>query len=109
MLQLESPILGNAGFAAMRAYMADTAAEIDCTFLVTGGKFALRDALARIRSDCETAVANGIAHLVLTDRRMDADRAAVPMILATAAVHSHLIARSPSNLHQPERAHGRMP
>ena len=94
MLQLESPILGNAAFAAMRRYMGDTAAEIDCTFPVGDGKFALREALERIRARCEDAVQKGASHLILTDEAMSADRAAVPMILATSAAHSHLIRKS---------------
>ena len=40
-LLLESPVLTNAEFHAMRDYMADTAAEIDCTFPADGGPTAL--------------------------------------------------------------------
>jgi glutamate synthase (NADPH/NADH) large chain len=93
-LQLESPILSNARFAAMRAHMGNSAVEIDCTFHVAGPKTSLREALDRIRAECEAAVRGGATHLILTDEGMDADRAAVPMILATSAAHFHLIAKS---------------
>src|SRR5215472_15095984 len=57
LLQLESPVLSTAEFAAMRAYMADTAAEIDCTFAVAeaegAGEHALRDALRRVQREAE--------------------------------------------------------
>ena len=91
LLQLDSPVLSTAEFAAMRAYMGDTAVEIDCTFDAAGGESALRDALARIRQEAEDAVRGGCTHVVLSDAGVSAERAAIPMILATGAVHSHLV------------------
>src|SRR5690348_75406 len=37
LLQLDTPVLTNAEFAAMRAYMGDTAVEIDCTYDASEG------------------------------------------------------------------------
>ncbi len=91
LLQLESPVLSTAEFTAMRAYMADTAAEIDCTFPTDGGEHALRDGLRRIQREAEDAVRAGHTHLVLSDMACSAERAALPMILATGGVHSHLV------------------
>ena len=91
LLQLESPVLSNAEFAAMRAYMGATAVEIDCTLAAEGGEGALRDALKRIRQEAEDAVRGGCTHVILTDERIFAEGAAIPMILATGAVHSHLV------------------
>ncbi|HYH19507.1 MAG TPA: glutamate synthase large subunit, partial [Azospirillum sp.] len=91
LLQLESPVLTTAELRAMRAYMAGTVAEIDATFAVDGGPDALKDALKRIRQETEDAVRGGANHVILTDERMSAKRAAIPMILATGAVHTHLV------------------
>ncbi|MGQ9366608.1 glutamate synthase large subunit [Azospirillum sp. ST 5-10] len=91
LLQLDSPVLTTAEFRAMRAYMGETAAEIDATFPVDGGPDALRDALRRIRQEAEDAVRGGAEHVILTDERMGQARAAIPMILATGAVHTHLV------------------
>jgi glutamate synthase (NADPH) large chain len=91
LLQLESPVLSNAEFAAMRAYMGDTAAEIDATFDVAGGESALRDGIGRIQREAEDAVRGGCTHVVLSDQAVGPGRAAIPMILATGAVHSHLV------------------
>jgi glutamate synthase (NADPH/NADH) large chain len=91
LLQLESPVLTTGEFRAMRAYMGDTAAEIDCTFDVAGGSNALREAVRRIRQEAEDAVRGGATHIILTDEKMDATRAPIPMILATGAVHTHLV------------------
>jgi glutamate synthase (NADPH/NADH) large chain len=94
-LQLSSPVLTTAQFAAMRKYMAgdgvDTAGDIDCTFDADGGENALRLAIQRIQNEAEEAVRAGKRHVVLTDEDMNGARAAIPMILAAGAVHTHLI------------------
>ena len=90
LLQLESPVLTNAAFEAMRRYMGDTAAEIDCTFEPEGAG-SLTAALERIRSEAEAAVRAGKTHLILSDMNVDEKRAPVPMILAAGGVHTHLV------------------
>ncbi|MFQ5954601.1 MAG: glutamate synthase large subunit [Kiloniellales bacterium] len=91
LLQLNSPVLSTAEFEAMRAYMGDTAADIDCTFEVAGGANALRDAIRRIEREAEDAVREGHTHLILCDIAVGPGRAMVPMVLAAGAVHTHLI------------------
>lgn len=91
LLQLESPVLSNAEFDAMRQYMGDAAAVIDCTYTPAEGEHALRDGLNRIRREAEEAVRAGHTHLILSDKGVSADRAPLPMILATGGVHSHLV------------------
>ncbi|MDX1710796.1 MAG: glutamate synthase large subunit, partial [Rhodovibrionaceae bacterium] len=93
MLQLESPVLTNAEFLAMRDYMGATAVEIDCSFDPAGGDPALRTALSRIQQEAEDAVRQGCEHIVLSDKDIGSDKAPIPMILATGAVHTHLTAQ----------------
>ncbi|HSG34449.1 MAG TPA: glutamate synthase central domain-containing protein, partial [Sphingomonadaceae bacterium] len=90
-LLLESPVLTNAEVQAMRDHMAETAAEIDCTFALDGDSNALEHAIDRIRQEAEDAVRGGCTHVILSDEAIGSDRAAIPMILATGAVHSHLV------------------
>ena len=94
MLSLQSPIVLNAEFEAMRKYMGDTVARIDCTFDPKGGLDAMRQSFERICKEAEDAVRSGCLHIVLTDANVDADRAALPMILAAGAVHSYLVRQS---------------
>lgn len=94
MLQLESPVLSNAEFAAMRDYMGATACTVDCTFPVEEGEAGLRRALERIRHEAEEGVRSGCAHVILTDEATCAERAVIPMILAVGAVHTHLVKHS---------------
>ncbi len=95
LLQLESPVLTTAEFRAMRRYMGSTAVQIDCTFSAATPsgqpREGLHAALQRIRQDAEEAVRRGATHLILTDEKTGPDRAPIPMILATSAVHTHLI------------------
>jgi glutamate synthase (NADPH/NADH) large chain len=91
LLQLESPVLSNAEFLAMREYMGKNAVEIDCTFDVARGEGALREGIERIQREAEDAVRGGAVHVILTDLAIDERRAAIPMILAAGAVHTHLV------------------
>jgi len=90
-LQLDSPILLTEEYRALREKLGETGAVIDCTFALDGGSHALGDAVKRIQSEAEDAVRGGHTHLVLTDEHVTAERAALPMILATGAVHTHLV------------------
>ena len=89
-LVLESPFIANAEFAEMMKQFGQAVTVIDCTFAVDGGPEALRDGLERIRAEAEDAVRSGAAHLVLTDEHQSPEKVAMPMILATSAVHSWL-------------------
>jgi glutamate synthase (NADPH/NADH) large chain len=90
-LQLDSPILLTEEYRALREKLGEATAVIDCTFALDGGPHALGDAVKRIQSEAEDAVRGGHTHLVLTDEHVTAERAALPMILATGAVHTHLV------------------
>ena len=91
LLQLSSPLLTNAQFAAMRKYMGETARDIDATFDVDGGDDAIRAALRRIQLEAEEAVRGGCTHVIISDENVSATRAPLPMILAAGGVHTHLI------------------
>jgi glutamate synthase (NADPH/NADH) large chain len=87
-LVLDSPFVGNAQWEELKQNFNANLVEIDCTF-EKGGRN-LTDGLARIRTEAEDAVRSGAGHLVLTDENVSGDRVAMPMILATSAIHSWL-------------------
>ncbi|MFP4328420.1 MAG: glutamate synthase central domain-containing protein, partial [Paracoccaceae bacterium] len=89
-LVLESPFVANAQFEELKRQFNAELVEIDCSFPAGSDAGALREGLARIRSEAEDAVRSGAGHLVLTDHLSDAGKVPMPMILATSAVHSHL-------------------
>ena len=93
---LESPVLTSGMYSRLRELLGEGAIEIDCTFDVdkaTGNGRILKEALDRIRAEAEDAVRAGREHIVLTDEHAGPGRGAIPMILATGAVHGHLVAQ----------------
>ncbi|TDL89278.1 glutamate synthase large subunit [Meridianimarinicoccus aquatilis] len=89
-LVLDSPFVGNAQFEELKNHFNAPVVEIDCTFAVGDGANALSRGLRRIRDEAEDAVRSGAGHLILSDAGQGEDRVAMPMILATSAVHSWL-------------------
>jgi glutamate synthase domain-containing protein 2/glutamate synthase domain-containing protein 1/glutamate synthase domain-containing protein 3 len=57
-----------------------------------GGK-GLEKALDTLYAEIDNAIEEGINILILSDRTMDRDNAAIPALLATAGLHHHLIRR----------------
>ena len=90
-LVLNSPVLTVPEWDALCRYVGKKAAEIDCSFDNDGSETAFTDALERIQAEAEEAVRSGCEHVMLTDRNVSESRIPIPMILATGAVHSHLV------------------
>ena len=88
-ITLDSPFVGNAQFEVMRSNFNADVKEIDCSFPPGMGN--LSKGLEAIRAEAEEAVRSGAGHIVLTDHLSGPDKVAMPMILATSAVHSHLV------------------
>ena len=94
-LKLHHPILTPEDMLRLRG-AADPevrVAELDMLFPAgTGGK-GLDAALTELFAQAEKRIGEGATLLVLTDRAMDAARAPMPSLLATAGLHHHLIRR----------------
>ena len=88
---LRSPILSRRELEQLGLVSALQPSTIDLTFPAAGGAEAFDLRLRAIADEACAAVEHGSALLMLTDRRLDAERAAVPALLATAAVHHALV------------------
>ncbi|MCI2417654.1 glutamate synthase large subunit [Saccharopolyspora sp. K220] len=66
-------------------------AVIQSTYRVAGGGQALRARLDEICDEVSAAVEGGAHVLVLSDRAADVEHAPIPSLLATGAVHHHLV------------------
>ena len=86
---LDSPFVGNAQFEVLVQNFNAPMVEIDCSFALEDPN-GLSAGLERIRAEAEEAVRSGAGHLVLTDQHQGTGSVAMPMILATSAVHSWL-------------------
>ncbi len=94
LLQLETPMLTSGEHAALREFLGANSCLIDCTFPAEAGEIGLRAAIERIRREAEEHVRAGCTHVFLTDEHQSAERAYIPMILATGAVHTYLVRHS---------------
>ena len=90
-LVLDSPVLTAAEYLRLRSAFGKLAAEIDCTYDITEGQEGLRAAITRIREEAVEAVRSGKSELFLTDENISTDRVGIAMVLAAAAVHTHLV------------------
>jgi len=68
-------------------------AEFDITYPVAWGKQAVEARLASLAAQAEDAVRSGYTILIISDRKMDRERVAIPSLLALSAIHQHLVNR----------------
>ncbi len=88
---VESPILTDEELARLTHIGGvHTASLISALWPRTEGRVGLRKAISRMCSRAEQAVDAGARMLVLSDRGVDEEHVAVPMLLALGAVHHHL-------------------
>ena len=92
-LYLDRPVLTPSQLAAIRASDHEDlqAAELSICFPIGDGGNGLEAALSTLCRFAVRQVESGARLLILSDRDMPADHAPIPAILATAAVHHHLI------------------
>ncbi len=94
-LEVRQPILTNGDLEKIRSIghtedRFDTK-TIDITYATAEGAAGMPGALVRLCERAEAAVAGGYNIIILSDRQVGPDRIALPALLATAAVHHHLI------------------
>ena len=94
-LEVRQPILTNADLEKIRCIghfedRFDTK-TLDITFPTGRGARGMDDAVKLLCDRAEAAVHGGYNIIILSDRMVGADRIPIPALLATAAVHHHLI------------------
>ncbi len=92
-LILDQPIVRNHELETLRMVHDEIfrAHTLDITWPIELGPGGLRAALAKLCDDAHDAVAAGVSVLILSDRKLGPTRAAIPSLLAVAAVHEHLV------------------
>jgi glutamate synthase domain-containing protein 2/glutamate synthase domain-containing protein 1/glutamate synthase domain-containing protein 3 len=93
LVQLDSPVLLEEELEALRGLAAEDhpAATLSAVWPLAEGEVGLEKAVDRLCREAEAAVDAGNRILILSDRGMDHAHVAVPMLIATGAVHHHLI------------------
>ena len=93
LLELASPILSDAELEAIIGSEdpAIRSAWLPVLFRAIDGPGGLKPALDKLSETVSAQVEAGATIIVLSDRETDADNAPIPILLATGAVHHHLI------------------
>jgi len=94
-LEVRQPILTNDDLEKIRCIghyedRFDTK-TLDITYPTREGAAGMEGAIARLCERAEAAVHGGYNIIILSDRQVGSDRIPIPALLATAAVHHHLI------------------
>ncbi|RLJ21183.1 glutamate synthase large subunit [bacterium endosymbiont of Escarpia laminata] len=95
-LEVPQPILTNGDLERIRHIEDNTGGAfrtktLDMTYGITEGAEGMKGALTALCELAEAKVREGYNILILSDRKVDTDRIAIPSLLATSAVHHHLI------------------
>ena len=93
MIRVEHPVITDEELARLEnvALPEFRSSKLSCLFKVSEGGAGLRSALDRLCAEAERAVRGGVNILILSDRGVSPDLAPIPMLLATGAVHHHLV------------------
>lgn len=93
LVHLEHPILTNAELDILCniRYKGFTSVTIPTLFPVNEGATGLEKRIDEICQEAEQAVEDKIHYIVLSDRGVEKETAAIPSLLALSAVHHHLI------------------
>src|SRR3954471_22711476 len=92
-LVMDQPILRNGELETLRhvSHEIFRAHTIDITWPIAEGPLGMVRALAEVCDEATLAILNGVNIIILSDRRVSAERAPIPSLLAVAAVHHHLV------------------
>ena len=92
-IRLPIPILKNSDLEKLRCIDQPGLKTVTLPILFNpmNGKDGLGQALDELCQAADTAIENGATLLILSDRGIDAERAAMPALLAASGLHHHLI------------------
>lgn len=94
LIKFKSPIVTNNDFSKLVNLPKESFSNVVIPMLFSPTNNygeALENALQKICNDAEKAVDDNISLIILSDRNIDADKCPIPSLLATSAVHNHLI------------------
>ncbi|RCW36043.1 glutamate synthase large subunit [Marinilabilia salmonicolor] len=92
-IKFASPLITNTDLGKIKDFRREEFSHVTLPMLfpASQGGEGLKVALEQICTDAEKAVDEGNNYIILSDRGVSLENAAIPSLLATAAVHHHLI------------------
>ncbi|AKZ61569.1 glutamate synthase [Herbaspirillum hiltneri N3] len=97
-LEVSQPVLDYADIAKLRNISAHTGGkfkshELNICYPVAWGKEGIEARLASLCAKAVDAVKSGHNILIISDRKVDSEQVAIPALLATSAIHLHLVSK----------------
>ncbi|UMR31716.1 glutamate synthase-related protein [Massilia sp. MB5] len=97
-LEVAQPVLGFDDMARLRNISQHTGGkfkswELSICYPLAWGKEGVEACLASLCAEAVDAVKSGHNILIVSDRSICADRVAIPALLATSAIHQHLVSK----------------
>ncbi|MGN0188660.1 MAG: glutamate synthase central domain-containing protein, partial [Candidatus Cryptobacteroides sp.] len=92
-VKLSSPILSDDELETLKnlRYKGFRTITLPMLFEADGGAEAMEASISKLCRDAAKAVDAGYNYIIISDRNVDREHAPIPSLLATAAVHHHLI------------------
>ncbi|MCH5225909.1 MAG: glutamate synthase large subunit [Muribaculaceae bacterium] len=92
-VELSSPIISNVDLDNLKnlSYKGFKTITIDMTYPVEEGAEGLENAIHQLCLKVEKSVDDGFNYIILSDKKVDSERAPIPSLIAVSAVHQHLI------------------
>jgi glutamate synthase (NADPH/NADH) large chain len=92
---IKDPVVSNEGLARIRHvdHAWFRSVTLPMLYPVADGAAGLERAIEDLQAQASEAIAAGANIVILSDRGLTRERAAIPSLLATAAVHHHLVRR----------------
>ncbi len=97
-LEVSQPVLDFAEMAKIRDIERHSRGkfrsfELDITYPASWGKAGIEARLASLCAQSTDAISQGHNILIVSDRHADRERVAIPALLATSAIHQHLVTK----------------
>ncbi|MBI3228722.1 MAG: glutamate synthase subunit alpha, partial [Burkholderiales bacterium] len=97
-LEVAQPVLDDTDMLRLHNISAHTGGKfksyvLDICYPVAWGKAGIEACIASLCAEAVDAVKSGHNILIVSDRAMDANQVAIPALLATSAIHQHLVGR----------------
>ena len=97
-LEVAQPVLDYADMAKLRNISAHTGGkfkshELNICYPVAWGKEGIEARLASLCAQAVDALGSGHNILIVSDRQVAAEQVAIPALLATSAIHQHLVSK----------------
>ncbi len=97
-LKLSQPILTNDDIERLKQTDLEFLRVAKVSMVFEANAHALEPGIDRLCVDVEAQVDAGYSIIIMSDREIDADHAPIPALLATSAVHHHLVRRAKRHL-----------